>query len=562
MMYRRRQSNNYKVLRTISSKMRQLDSSMDSQYFILYSFLYKYCSDTLKEHFKSVCDDKSVTLAQAYRDESLKGDLRDDALNMYGFHITSPNSFIDAIIEEYYSDQFFLHAFYMAFKENIEFDEDSKYGQYFNFIFEQVGHAVNFKKYEFVDPNHLIVKEIIFSISKLDVFEKEFPFVKVFEKICQSKLVKVDHDPDYLNLLMSSVVSSNINSPENVYMPFLNDASLLTNLYSDCGVSWSKTYAKSHDSLSYCCSLIKLLIYNFDLDTVYSEFKSPFEPFEDFPVKFDVIMSILPPITSQHLKKFNLSNTYEIAKRNSRKQVKSLLSDQLNIDKESFDSDAELNMLVENLIDKMDLSSDIDTQLVGEYESLKYSEYLFLLNMINSLKDDGIMVLAMSQSFLVKNSLESLRKYLTFEKNYIDAIISIPDELSRPSRLEIIVVFKKNRMTDEIVFIDMSQDFETRKAPYSVPGMFIRNLTFDKNTVSKVLDVYNNRKVIEKFSDVVKISDIKKNDFNLSISRYVDSFEGEFIRLDDLKSQKDEINENIEKLNKKIDLMMGELGIK
>ena len=182
--------------------------------------------------------------------------------------------------------------------------------------------------------------------------------------------------------------------------------------------------------------------------------------------------------------------------------------------------------------------------------------------MINSLKDDGIMVLAMSQSFLVKNSLESLRKYLTFEKNYIDAIISIPDELSRPSRLEIIVVFKKNRMTDEIVFIDMSQDFETRKAPYSVPGMFIRNLTFDKNTVSKVLDVYNNRKVIEKFSDVVKISDIKKNDFNLSISRYVDSFEGEFIRLDDLKSQKDEINENIEKLNKKIDLMMGELGIK
>lgn len=561
-MNRRKVSNNYKTLRTIMSKMRQLDSSTDSQYLILYSFLYKYCSDTLKDYFKSVCEDKSVTLAQAYGDEYLREVLRNDALNMYGFHIKEAESFMDAVIDEFYSDQFFLHAFYRSFIDSIEFDEGSKYSEYFGFIFNQVDSAVNFKKYEFVDPNHLIVKEIIYSISKLDISEKKFPFVKVFEKICQSKLIHVDHDPDYINLLISSVVSSNTVNPQNVYMPFLNDASLLINLYSDCGVSWSRTYAKSHDSISCCCSLIKLLMYYFDLDTVYSEFKNPFEPFEDVSTKFDVIMSRLPPITSQHLKKFNLSNTYDIAKRNGRKQVKSLLSNQLNIDEGSFENDAELNMLVENLVDKMDLISDFDTQLVGEYEVLKDSEYLFLLNMLNSLKDDGIMVLAMSQSFLVKNSLETLRKYLTFEKNYIDAIISIPDELSRPSRLEIIVVFKKNRLTDEIVFVDMSQDFKTKMAPYTVPGMFIRNLTLDNTTISNVLDVYNNRKVVEKFSNVVKISEIAKNDFNLSFSRYVDTFEGKFIKLDDLKPQKEEIEENINRLDKKIELMMGKLGIK
>ena len=561
-MQRRRFSNNYKILRTITSKMRQLDSSRDSQYLILYSFLYKYCSDVLKDNFDRISANESLTLREAYSDESIREVFRNGALGKYGFYIKSPDAFVDEVIYNHYSDQYFLYAFYSAFNENVEFNEGSRYKEYFDFIFSQVSHAVNFNKYEFAEPNHLIVKEIIFSVSKLDIFEEEFPFVKVFEKICQSKLIHVDHDPDYINHIISSLISFNTDSPENVYMPFMNDASLLINLACDCGVSWSKTYAKSHDRISYCCSLIKLLMNGFNLDNVYSEFGSPFEPLEDFSAKFDVIMSRIPPITSKNLKRFNITRSKEIAKRNKMKQVKSLLSDQLDIDVDSFENNAELNMAVENLIDKIDVDSDFDTQLVGEYESLKDSEYLFLLDMINGLKDDGIMVVAMSQSFLVKNSLGTLRKYLTFEKNYVDAIISIPDELSRLSRPEIIMVFRKNRKTDEILFVDMSQDFKTKKAPYAVPGMFIRNLILDERTVNNVLNVYENRKTIEKFSNLVKISEIGANDFNLSISRYVDTFEGEFIRLEDLNAEKEEIDENIKKLNKKIDSMMDELGLR
>ena len=561
-MPRRKISLNYKMLRTIMSKMRQLDTSRESQYFILYSFLYKYCSDILRDHFQSVCDDKSVTLAQAYADDGLKDELRMDALKMFGFHIKNHNAFIDKVVDDNYQEQYFIYAFFEAFRENVEFNKDSNYGRYFEFIFTQIEMEVNFSKFEFAEPNHLIVKEIAYSISKMDVFEREFPFVRVFEKICQSKLIQVDHDPDYINHMISSIVSSNIHEPKNVYMPFLNDASLLINLYSDCGVAWSRTYAKSHDGISYCCSIIKLLMHYFDLDTVCSEFGSPFEPLEDPSVKFDVIMSRLPPITSKNIKRFNYSRSYEIAKQNKRNQLKDVLSDKFNIKEDSFVNDSELNSAIENLISRMDLVSDFDAQLVGGYEVLKDSEYLFLLDMINSLNDEGIMVLAMSQSFLVKNSLETLRKYLTFEKNCIDAIISIPDELSRMSGLEVIVVFRKNRKTDEILFVDISQDFKTKRVPYAVPGMFIRNLTFDDATISNVLDIYNKRKVVEKFSNVVKISEIGNNEFNLSISRYVDTFEGEFVRLEDLASQKEEIDGNIKILNKKIDMMMDELGIR
>ena len=557
-----RHSANRKALRTITSKMRQLDSSKESRYLILYSFLYKYCSDTFESHASAFCSERSISIDEAYGDELQRNALRSHALDKLGYFISSPDCFISRVMDDCYQDQFFIHAFYSRFRQNVEFGEDSKYREYFEYLFGEVDHAVNFSKFEFANPAHLIVKEIIFSVARLDIDESDFPFRKVFDRLCQSRFIDVDHDPDYIGSLISAIVSSSVVMPANVYNPFLNDASLLINLYSDCSFPWLNTYAKSQDELSYFSSIIKLLIYGFDLENVYSEFGSPFEPLEDLSLKFDVIMSRFPPITSKNVKMLNVSQGYELLKQNKVNQVKSLLSDKLNIKEDSFDNNSELNIALENLVEKMELDMDMESEFVGEYESLKQSEYLFLINMISSLNDDGIMVVGMHQSFLVKNSLETLRKFLTFEKNYIDAIISIPDELSRPSRLEIVVVFRKNRSTDEIVFIDMSKDFQTKKAEYMVPGLFRRNLLLSDDTILKVLDVYSRHKSIERFSSVVRISEISKNDFNLSISRYVDTFEGKFVTLEDLKNQKEEIDAKREKLNKKIDSMMKELDIR
>ncbi len=562
-MPRRRPSSNYRTLRSITSKMRQLESSRESQYLIIYSFLYKYCSDKLKVHLLDFCRQRSISLDEAFRDEIIREAFKKDAIAKLGYFINDSKCFFDRVIDDNYQDRFFLFAVYEMFCEHIEFGEDSKYRQYFEFIFKEVDHAVNFNKFEFTNPKHLIVKEIIFSISKLDVFEEGFPFEKVFDRFCQSRQVNVDHDPDYINELISAIVNSNAKYLDDIYNPFLNDASLLVNLFKDSGFKSTNIYAKGQDQLTYCCGLIKLLMNGFDLNSINAEFSGPLEPFEDVSLKFDVIMSRFPTITQRHLRMLNVTQSYEILKKNQMKQVKSLLSDKLNIDEDSFDKNSELNNALENLIDKMDFDMDMDSQFVGEYESLKDSEYLFLINMINSLKDDGIMVVGMHQSFLVKNSLQTLRKFLTLEKNCVDAIISIPDELSRPERLQIIMVFRKKRLTDEIVFIDTSKDFKTKKAPYAMQGSYnTRNLVLADSTISDVLDVYNNQKIIDKFSNVVKISDLKSHDYNLSISRYVDTFEGEFINLEDLKNQKSEIDKNQKKLNKKIELMMKELDIR
>ena len=252
----------------------------------------------------------------------------------------------------------------------------------------------------------------------------------------------------------------------------------------------------------------------------------------------------------------------EIAKQNKRKELQSLLADKFNIDEESFSNDSELNSTIESLVDKIDLEAESKVQFRGEYASLQDNEYLFLINLINSLNDDGIMAVAMSQSVLFKNTLRTLRKYLTYEKNYIDAIINIPNELSRRKSSEIVVIFKKDRVSDDILFIDMSTDYNLQKERYTVPGLFKRNLTFDLESLKYLVDVYKKREIVDKYSSIVSMPEICKNDFNLSISRYVDTFEGEFIRLEDLKNEKKEITLNIKKLNLKIDRMMDELNLR
>ena len=108
----------------------------------------------------------------------------------------------------------------------------------------------------------------------------------------------------------------------------------------------------------------------------------------------------------------------------------------------------------------------------------------------------------------------------------------------------------------------MSRDFGTRKGRVVVRGSFKSNLLLDKPTLDKMCDVLNNKLVVSKFSNLVSMDDILKNGFNLSVSKYVDTFEGEFVRLKDLVNEKIEIDAKRRQLTKEIDKMMEELNIK
>ena len=560
-MNRRRMSNNYRVLRNILSKTRQMDISQDISYVIIYAFLYKYCSDIQKNHFLAVIEDKPVTLDEAFMDEEYQNQFRQMAFDAFGYFIPKSELFLDELIAEKYSENFFIYEFVNAFSKNVEFAQDSSYEEYFRFIFDSLNMGININKFEFEGEGHLLVKDLIYTISKLDVQEREFPFEMVFDRVCDSRIMDIDRDPDYINPIISAIVTSQKTSLDDVYNPFLNDASSLINLSHNCKSSIGHIYAKSSDRKSYCAGIVKFLINFFDLDGVFLKYGSPFDSVDVSQVKFDAIVSAIPPMTPRRLRRLNRVQNEEIIKMHNENKLKNMMVENLGIDKDVLENDAELRRSVESIVKKMTAEENPADDFTGEYEALKNSEYLFLINLIGSLKDDGMMVVSLPQSFLAKNSLETLRKYLAVEKNCIDCVISLPDVLSRTKRPEVIVVFRKNKSADDIVFIDLSSDYGTSTGKYPVSGTFRRNLVLSNETIDRIVTVYNMRQTIDRFSNAVNITELEKNEFNLSISRYVDTFEGDFIRLEDLKNRREEITSNIKELNKKIDKMMDDLGI-
>ena len=555
----RYKSKNYKVLENLLSKSRRFNLPPEIDYIIIYTFLYKYCSDSLKDHFSMVLQDKELTLDEAYEDSLYSEILKDDAMNLFGYHIRKSDAFIDEVINNSYSDRFFLSKFFSIFPQNIIFRNDSKDKQYFDSLFQVIKEEISVRDYEYDNEMNLAIKEIIYSISQLDVFDAEFEFTKVFDIIASSRLMHVYSNPEYISQILSTLISCEKTSVKSVYDPFMKDGSSLIHLsnLTEMGVTY---YGKEEDKVTYYYTLARFFINIFYLNNVVFKNEDATESIDIEGASFDAILSEIP-ISIKNYQSSNKKQSFEIAKRSKRNELEDVLFKNFGVSSDSFSQDMELNSALENLLEKIDVDNGSAEDFTGEYESLKENEFLFLINLIDSLKDDGIMAISISQNFLYKNSLETLRKYLTYEKNYIDAIISIPEELGR-RRPEVVIVFRKDRNSDSVLFIDMSKDFKTQKSKNIFPGLFRRNLILANETINKMKDVFTNRLTIDKFSNVVRLDEIKQNNFNLAVSRYVDTFEGEFIKLDDLTSEKIEIEDNIKKLNLKIEEMMDELNIR
>jgi type I restriction enzyme M protein len=116
------------------------------------------------------------------------------------------------------------------------------------------------------------------------------------------------------------------------------------------------------------------------------------------------------------------------------------------------------------------------------------------------------------------------------------------------------MVFRKCRESPEdILFIDASAGFEKVKN---------QNILREEH-VEKIISTYRNRKAMEKYSHVAPLSEIIENDYNLNISRYVDTFEEvENIDIDAIATEIYTINTDMQGLDESIKNYCTELGIK
>ena len=182
------------------------------------------------------------------------------------------------------------------------------------------------------------------------------------------------------------------------------------------------------------------------------------------------------------------------------------------------------------------------------------ADYAFLLHGLYHLKQDGTMAIVLPHGVLFRGAKEAKIRKALLEKNQIDAIIGLPANLFYSTGIPtIVMVLRKNKPTNDVLFVDASKGFEKGKN---------QNLLREED-INKIVNTYRERKDVDKYAHVASLDEIKENDFNLNIPRYVDTFEPEPpVDLGKLTKEMEETQKEIESTQNELLGMMKELTSK
>lgn len=144
------------------------------------------------------------------------------------------------------------------------------------------------------------------------------------------------------------------------------------------------------------------------------------------------------------------------------------------------------------------------------------ADYAFLLHDLYHIKPDGLMTIVLPHGVLFRGGEEGeIRKNL-IENNKIDTIIGLPANIFFGTGIPtIIMVLKQKRSNTDVLIVDASKGFEKVG----------KNNKLRASDIKKIVDVVTARTDFPKFSRVVSRDEIRRNDYNLNIPRYVDSSE-------------------------------------
>ena len=146
-------------------------------------------------------------------------------------------------------------------------------------------------------------------------------------------------------------------------------------------------------------------------------------------------------------------------------------------------------------------------------------DYAFILHMIETMKPgSGRMAVVVPHGVLFRGAAEGRIRQKLIEENLLDVVIGLPEKLFYGTGIPAaVLVFRKNKADDKVLFIDASRNFDAGKNQN-----FLR-----ESDLQRILDVTEMRKDVHKYAYLATPAEITENDFNLNIPRYVDTFEAE-----------------------------------
>jgi type I restriction enzyme M protein len=177
-----------------------------------------------------------------------------------------------------------------------------------------------------------------------------------------------------------------------------------------------------------------------------------------------------------------------------------------------------------------------------------YGDLAFISHMVASLNVKGKMASVVPHGVLFRGGAEKKIRTGFLKDDLIEAVIGLPQNIFYGTGIPAaIIVINKNKDEDrknKVLFIDSSNDFGKEK---------VKNILRDED-IEKIVKTFDEYKDVEKYASVVDLKTIEENDYNLNISRYVDTTEPEpevdiDLVLEDIRELKLKMADSEEKLN-------------
>ena len=140
------------------------------------------------------------------------------------------------------------------------------------------------------------------------------------------------------------------------------------------------------------------------------------------------------------------------------------------------------------------------------------ADFAFLLHGLHYLKSDGVMAIILPHGVLFRGGAEERIRTKLLKDDHIDTVIGLPANLFYSTGIPVcVLVLKKCKQTDDVLFINAAEHFEKGK----------RQNKLRKEDIERIVTTYQTREPSERYARRVSLDEIERNGYNLNISRYV-----------------------------------------
>ena len=179
----------------------------------------------------------------------------------------------------------------------------------------------------------------------------------------------------------------------------------------------------------------------------------------------------------------------------------------------------------------------------------KAADYAFMQHGLSLLEENGKAVFVLPHGVLFRGQSEGKIRQKLIESKIINSVIGLPDKTFMNTDIPVCLVVCQNNSPD-IFVIDGSKEYKKSAK---------RNI-IEPSNIDKIIKAYQDRQTVERFASVVTYQDIKENDYNLNIPRYVDTFIADEVpKLEEILGELTQNNHEIKETQNNLVSMLNEL---